>query len=143
MRLWSISPEYMDSKGLVALWREALLAKSVLSGKTEGYKNHPQLYRFKEVKNPLNALDYYLSTIFNESVERGFHFNRKLINWSFNEIKIDVTRGQLKYEFNHYLKKIESRDNSKFIQLSEETFITPNPLFNVISGDIESWEVQH
>ena len=41
MKLWSIHPKYLDAKGLVALWREALLAQKVLDGKTEGYKNHP------------------------------------------------------------------------------------------------------
>ena len=43
MRLWSIHPRYLDSMGLVALWREALLAQAVLRGETKGYKFHPQL----------------------------------------------------------------------------------------------------
>jgi hypothetical protein len=47
MRIWSIHPKYLDIKGLVALWREALLAKHVLEGRTKGYRNHPQLDRFK------------------------------------------------------------------------------------------------
>jgi len=38
MRLWTIHPKYLDAKGLVALWRETLLAKHVLEGKTPGYK---------------------------------------------------------------------------------------------------------
>jgi len=42
MRIWSIHPKYLDAKGLVALWRETLLAKHVLEGKTKGYTNHPQ-----------------------------------------------------------------------------------------------------
>jgi carboxyl-terminal processing protease len=29
MRLWSLHPKYLDAQGLVALWREALLAKAV------------------------------------------------------------------------------------------------------------------
>jgi hypothetical protein len=29
MRLWTLHPQYLDAKGLVALWREALLAKAV------------------------------------------------------------------------------------------------------------------
>jgi hypothetical protein len=41
MRLWSIHPEYLDAKGLVALWREALLAQNVLQCNTKGYKKHP------------------------------------------------------------------------------------------------------
>jgi phage FluMu protein Com len=30
MRLWSIHPKYLDRQGLIALWREALLAQSCL-----------------------------------------------------------------------------------------------------------------
>lgn len=30
MRLWSLSPKYLDTKGLLAVWREGLLAQSVL-----------------------------------------------------------------------------------------------------------------
>ncbi len=56
MRLWSIHPMYLDSKGLVALWREALLAQNVLLEKTKGYKNHPQLIRFRASKNALGAI---------------------------------------------------------------------------------------
>jgi hypothetical protein len=33
MRLWSLHPEYLDANGLVALWREALLAQAFLQGK--------------------------------------------------------------------------------------------------------------
>jgi hypothetical protein len=40
MRKWSIHPQYLDTKGLEALWREALLAKNVLEVKTKGYRNH-------------------------------------------------------------------------------------------------------
>ena len=41
MRLWTISFKYLDAKGLVALWREALLAKNVLAGLTKGYQKSP------------------------------------------------------------------------------------------------------
>ncbi|HKX52383.1 MAG TPA: pyrimidine dimer DNA glycosylase/endonuclease V [Nitrosospira sp.] len=37
MRLWTLHPRYLDTKGLVAAWREALLAQKVLSGLTSGY----------------------------------------------------------------------------------------------------------
>ena len=36
MRLWSLHPRYLDAKGLVALWREGLLAQAVLKGQTKG-----------------------------------------------------------------------------------------------------------
>lgn len=38
MRLWVSHPKYLDCKGLVALWRESLLARKVLKGKTKGWR---------------------------------------------------------------------------------------------------------
>jgi len=70
MRIWSLHPKYLDSKGLVALWRETLLAKHVLEGKTKGYKNHPQLNRFKAMKKPVEVINQYLSEIFIEAINR-------------------------------------------------------------------------
>ena len=51
MRLWSLHPRYLDRQGLLALWREALLARAVLGGRTRGYRNHPQLERFGEARS--------------------------------------------------------------------------------------------
>jgi hypothetical protein len=56
MRLWSIHPGYLDAKGLVALWREALLAQNVLLRNTKGYKKHPQLEQFNNTSNPIGAI---------------------------------------------------------------------------------------
>lgn len=64
MRLWSIHPKYLDAKGLVALWREALLAQNVLLGNTKGYKNHPQLIRFKNHTDSISAIGFYLHEIY-------------------------------------------------------------------------------
>ena len=75
MRLWTLHPEYLDAKGLVALWREALLAQKVLQGGTKGYKHHPQLLRFSETKNPPAALASYLKAVHEESVRRGYKFD--------------------------------------------------------------------
>ena len=63
MRLWSLHPKYLDTKGLLALWREGLLAQKVLAGKTKGYKNHPQLDRFKAHGSPRKAIGRYLLDI--------------------------------------------------------------------------------
>lgn len=80
MRLWSIHPQYLDSKGLVALWREALLAQACLAKKTKGYHHHPQLYRFKKVKNPLALISAYLHDVLKEAQFRQYHLiNLKLL----------------------------------------------------------------
>jgi Pyrimidine dimer DNA glycosylase len=47
MRIWSLHPQYLDRQGLTAAWREGLLAQKVLTGTTKGYRNHPQLRRFR------------------------------------------------------------------------------------------------
>jgi hypothetical protein len=47
MRIWSLHPRYLDRQGLTAGWREGLLAQKVLTGTTKGYRNHPQLRRFR------------------------------------------------------------------------------------------------
>jgi len=101
MRIWSLHPKYLDAKGLVALWRETLLARHVLLGKTKGYKNHPQLNRFKKVKNPVDAIDQYLDSVLKEALERGYNFDADKISRSFKKIKINVTEGQMQFETGH------------------------------------------
>lgn len=141
MRIWSIHPKYLDSKGIVALWRETLLAKNVLKGNTKGYKNHPQLNRFKESENPIAAINYYLRFVYEEAVVRGYNFDKSKINWTLPEIKICVTEGQLAYERKHLLRKLENRDKLLFEQFKNLHKFDPHPMFEIISGEIESWEV--
>lgn len=69
MRIWSIHPKYLDIKGLVALWRETLMAKHALEGKTRGYKNHPQLNGFKELKKPVDGINQYLTFVYDEAIK--------------------------------------------------------------------------
>ena len=68
MRLWSLHPAYLDTKALVACWREGLLTRKVLLGNTQGYRNHPQLQRFKLQPDPIASLDQYLSAILDEDL---------------------------------------------------------------------------
>ena len=74
MRLWSIHPSLLDRVGLVALWREALLAQKVLLGATKGYRHHPQLDRFRQSSNPIRAIASYLWSVADEAQERGYRF---------------------------------------------------------------------
>lgn len=140
MRLWSIHPKYLDTKGLVALWCEALLAKKVLEGKTKGYRNHPQLDRFKSSGNALNCINFYLSEVYDESHNRGYLFDKTKIEWSFNQQELTVTDGQLEHEREHLLKKLKTRDPQKYNEITRINKFTPHPLFKVIKGDIEDWE---
>lgn len=141
MRIWSLHPKYLDAKGLVALWRETLLAKQVLENKTKGYKNHPQLDRFKKAKKPLDLINQYLSEIYKESIERNYKFDRNKIDWEFKPGKITVTDGQLEYELIHLLKKLKSRDPVKFKEVRRLKNHAALEMFTVTKGGIENWEV--
>ena len=79
MRLWSLHPSLLDQKGLVALWREALLAQKVLQGKTKGYRYHPQLQRFRQSKTPLTTISAYLWAVHDEASRRGYSFDSSKI----------------------------------------------------------------
>ena len=138
MRLWSLHPSLLDTKGLVALWRESLLAKKVLENKTKGYKNHPQLHRFKCCPDPLNAINYYLSEIQLEAQKRNYNFDRSKIDWQFKKQKITVTKGQVEYELEHLNKKVKARSPSHSIH---EINKIHHPLFKLVPGEIESWEI--
>ena len=117
MRIWSIHPKYLDAKGLVALWRETLLAKHVLEGKTRGYRNHPQLDRFKQMDKPIHSINQYLATVYNEALTRNYNFDKEKIGWDFEPSIMYVTIGQIKHETGHLLNKLRIRDKQRFDQL--------------------------
>lgn len=143
MRIWSIHPKYLDVKGLVALWREGLLAQNVLLGNTKGYKNHPQLERFKNQKNPTQAMANYLHLICDEADNRGYNFTRSKICHSFSnsQDKIYVTSGQIKHEWQHFLNKIKTRDATRFKISSTIEEPEAHKLFIITEGPVEAWEV--
>lgn len=141
MRIWSVHPKYLDAKGIVALWRETLLAKNVLEGNTKGYKNHPQLTRFKAIEKPLEAINQYLAEVWDEATRRGYNFDRNKIDFDFKKIKIEVTIGQMQYEFNHLLKKLEQRDPERFNQFENLKMVDCAEIFEVKEGEIEKWEI--
>jgi len=140
MRLWSIHPAYLDPKGLVALWRESLLAQKVLQGLTKGYKNHPQLERFKKTDNPLGAIADYLREIEIEATKRGYKFNGQKINSTDFKGNLSINSGQLQYEFYHLLKKLKQREKNLYLKLKKVQDIKPHPLFRKRKGEVASWE---
>ena len=133
---------YLDCKGLLAVWREGLLARKVLAGLTTGYRKHPQLERFKETKNPAESIDVFLSHVLIESQRRCYHFETSKINFNPTCEIMEVTSGQLEYEFEHLKLKLENRDKSKLDELLkvEMKTILQNPVFKVVPGKIEHWE---
>jgi len=140
MRLWSLHPKYLDAKGLVALWREALLAQAVLRGETKGYRHHPQLERFRTSRAPLSAIATYLLTIHKDAMRRGFKFNKTKIGAGRIDGSIPVTEGQLIYELNHLRKKLALRDKQSSARLKSVKCPDAHPLFKKIPGSVHTWE---
>lgn len=141
MRLWSIHPKYLDSKGLVALWREGLLAQKVLEGKTKGYRNHPQLERFKKHPNPNGSLAEYLRCVYDEATERNYKFDKAKIANRMTKKQIFVTNGQVNFEFAHLLNKLEIRAPEQYKLIKNIKEPSVNPILKVIGGEIEPWEI--
>ncbi|ACZ19700.1 Pyrimidine dimer DNA glycosylase /DNA-(apurinic or apyrimidinic site) lyase [Thermanaerovibrio acidaminovorans DSM 6589] len=141
MRLWSIHPKYLDAKGLVALWREALLARKVLSGGTVGYRNHPQLIRFKRMSHPVGAVSAYLAFVLEEARSRGYRFDPSKLGESFDSSPIPVTEGQLMYEWEHLMGKLKVRDPARWNSLRSVSRVEPHPMMEVVPGPVEDWEV--
>ncbi len=140
MRLWTVHPRYLDRQGLVALWREALLARAVLRGETKGYRHHPQLLRFRAHAARRSAINAYLAVIHAEAKARGYSFDRTKIGPVRARIRIVSTQGQLDYEWGHLLQKLKSRSPSCFRRLRGVISPDPHPLFSIQPGPVESWE---
>jgi hypothetical protein len=140
VRLWSLHPRYLDTQGLLALWREALLAQKVLSGHTTGYKNHPQLERFKKHPRSNEAIAAYLLSVWKEAKRREYDFDLKKIRAGKTKRKIRVTRGQLEYEFTWLCQKLRKRSPEQYRLISAQKKIRPHPLFQRVKGPVEGWE---
>ncbi len=140
MRLWSLHPSLLDAKGLVALWREALLAQKVLQGQTAGYRSHPQLHRFRGSAEPLAAIATYLWAVHDEAARRGYAFDASKIAARRRPLRLEVTRGQLAFEHEHLKAKLRRRDPGRYRSIRRTREVTAHPLFVVVGGAVEPWE---
>lgn len=145
MRIWSLHPRYLDPQGLVALWRETLLAQAVLYGLTRGYTQHPQLLRFKQHAQPLHAIASYLHGVHDEATLRGYHFDASKILGPRDADAMPVGTDQLAYEWQHLLAKLQLRSptwyarwEASHLQATQQPDC--HPLFTVHTGPIASWE---
>lgn len=155
MRLWSLHPGLLDRQGLIACWREALLAQAVLLGRTRGYTRHPQLERFRAHPEPESAVGEYLAHIHQEAQQRGYRFDATRIvhppvpsGLRGNDPtgihgtvpRISVTIGQLSYERDHLRDKLALRSPQLLDYLAQEGVPAPHPLFRIVEGGVEPWE---
>jgi hypothetical protein len=139
MRLWTLHPRYLDSKGLVAAWREALLAQKVLRGSTRGYRHHPQLTRFRAQSDSVGAIASFLTGIADEASRRGYKFNAaKIARRSFTG-QIEETKGQLLLEWRHLKGKLRVRAPAIARELRGIGQPEAHPLFHIVPGGRRPW----
>lgn len=140
MRLWTLHPKYLDPQGLVALWREALLARAVLRGRTCGYRHHPQLERFRAHPAARSAINAYLAAILAEARARGYAFDRGKVG-PVRELRLIVaTTGQLEHEWRHLARKLRARNPRWHRHYRGVKRVEAHPLFRVVAGPMQSWE---
>lgn len=140
MRLWSLHPRYLDGKGLVALWREGLLAQAVLAGLTRGYRSHPQLERFREHADPGAAIAVYLRYVAGEADQRGYRFDQSKLPSKITSIQLAVSDGQLRFEWEHLMAKLSEREPARYERFVAVATPDPHQIFTVVPGPIASWE---
>lgn len=140
MRLWTIHPQYLDTKGLLAVWREGLLAQKVLRGETRGYTRHPQLQRFRLRRFPMETIASYLAGVATESERRGYRFDRTKISTRGFTGKLIETRGQLLFEWSHLKRKLRKRAPKVYHACRKIEIPRAHPLFRIVPGPIQRWE---
>ena len=141
MRLWTLHPRHLDGVGLVALWREALLAQAVLLGRTRGYTQHPQLQRFRAASDPEGCIAGYLDVVAHEAASRGYSFDPARIVAARREVEpIAETDGQLMYEWEHLGRKLRNRSQAWYRDRVADAQPTPHPLFRIVAGEVRDWE---
>jgi hypothetical protein len=140
MRLWTIHPRFLDAKGLTAVWREGLLARKVLQGRTRGYRHHPQLERFRAHPRPVQAVESYLCGILAESDRRGYAFDAGKIRAKTSVPRIPVTTGQVSYEWKWLKLKLRMRSPDWYRAETLKKSPLVHPLFRIHPGPVEGWE---
>jgi Pyrimidine dimer DNA glycosylase len=140
MRLWTIHPRYLDGKGLVAAWREGLLAQKVLRGETRGYTRHPQLERFRAQPDPLGVIAAYLVLLAEEASRRGYAFDLSKISAQRFEGRLVETRGQLLFEWRHLKRKLRGRAPQLHRQCLGLDCPRASSLFRIVQGPVRDWE---
>jgi hypothetical protein len=140
LRLWTLHPRYLDAQGLVAAWREALLAQRVLKGATRGYRHHPQLIRFRAADDPLAAIAALLRGLAKEADCRGYRFDASKIPQRRPAGRIPETRGQLLFEWGHLGAKLRARSPEVARRWRGVGVPDAHPLFRIVAGGKRPWE---
>jgi hypothetical protein len=154
MRFWSINPRLLDYPTIKACWANLMLAKKIKNDRSTVYSNHPPLMKLNNI--PHSSFLWYMEEIrqecYNYSNYRIRHRSyrdaqlRRFIRDNEGEgyEKIEVTTGQLMYEFALLQSRLYWKNRRKYIK-NKKMFIghrisLHNDAFVVREGPIEPWE---
>ena len=160
MRLWSLHPRYLDTVGLTAAWREALLAQKVLTGTTRGYRAHPQLERFRAgsalageaggavgrvgdvvLPWPGDRVVAFLHVLADEAAARGHGYDRSRIAGPRAQVEpLPVTDGQVAHEWALLRAKLAARSPAVLERWAGVVVADVHPVFTVVPGAVAPWE---
>jgi hypothetical protein len=88
----------------------------------------------------LAAISTYLWAVHDEATRRRYTFDSTKIAGSRQPVSLNMTEGQLRFEYQHLKEKLRRRDPEWLRGMQRSQQITPHPLFVVVAGDIEPWE---
>jgi hypothetical protein len=90
----------------------------------------------------VTCLNAYLRAIYDESVERGYRFDRGKLGRGFTRRRIPATTGQLAYEWAHLKHKLKSRNAQRYRAIADIRRPLAHPLLVIRAGPVQSWERQ-
>lgn len=141
MRLWTVHPRHLDRQGLLACWRESLLAQAVLHDPSRGYSRHPQLIRFRAHSDPAAAIRAFLLGLQMEATVRGYRFDAsRILDADELTAQLPATDGQLAFEWQHLMAKLHHRSPALAQRWSGIELPEAHPVFSIVPGPVESWE---
>ena len=114
----------------------------MMQGRTVGYRNHPQLARFKALRDTAAAAATYLAGLHAEAQRRGYRFDATKIGPGRVRLRTAATRGQLRYEWEHLKRKLRTRNPAKHRELQALKQPMAHPLFEIVPGEVERWEIR-
>jgi hypothetical protein len=75
-----------------------------------------------------------------EAESRGYNFDRSKLPAFDAAPRIEVSDGQLRYEWQHLLAKLRDRDPERYRRCANITVPLPHPFFVVVPGSVAAWE---
>lgn len=84
---------------------------------------------------------FFLAKIYEEACVRGYNFDKSKFQSITKKPTLNVTQGQINYEWKHLLKKLKERDAERYSSTKKMEHPNVHPLFKIVPGEVEDWEI--